>query len=819
MACKLEQVIKTYYKSDPLSRGELKNTVAKAYKNKGFTDEEITKITNMIEERFNIRFKKESQQYLNRLMKSDPSMRKPDLEKIMKLIESGAYDNNSIKNIIKERYGLPVLTGAESKKIMSEMDRIAKLNPESDAYQIGLARVKSIIESKTPVKGTDVINSIVNTALLGNIKTQVANVSGNAVEAALEITGNATVSPWVDKIINAVAKKYIPNHQGMRTASLPSVKTLLQGFGKGASTTISDSLGGLQMSELKGLSSTDKVKKIMGAIWEVEPIKRNLTGITDDKFNLTRRLNIPKEVTWNGKKIPIVSEISRFGRILENTVRTVAGLGDNTFSKPYYDDVLNQIKKANKINTITDEMKNVARGVAQERTYSDYNILSMAAEGFRNLPSLAMQRLGSRAPESMRPLLNKVTDAAQVYFNSLGRFGFTTANLVKRGMEYSPLGVVEGLAKLGYGIKTGTLNMQQQRHIVDLITRGILGTTVVAPASVYAFKNKIFNLKEKEDYQVERLKQETQMLPYSVKIGDKNVTIDWLQPLSYSMIAAGEFSKGSKEDKTWYDSMVSGLENTFNVYGEQPAAQSMKRLFGKEYSADESFGERAVASSLEPIKQLVPTVSGQTAVYNDENKRELYSPKFFEKNLVNPVKNKIPFLRETLPEKVGLLGKTQKEYYGDNDFINSYVARWRTGDFKPNEVEKEILELYDKTKNVEVIPAYSVKQVTYTDKNGNEQKFILTGQERSDYQRNLGTYAEKYIGELIKLKGYKNLKKDLNYNDAANEITKVIANSREYAKEMFLNSKGVEQKSKKKTFDTVKTPTLKRGKNGGSGKY
>lgn len=798
MNCRLENIIKKYYKSDPLTRGELKKVVADGYKKHGYTEEQINKITEMIDQRFNARFKKESEQYLKRLLKSDPSIKKADLEKVMKLIQSGAYDDYSIKNIVKEKYGLPVLTQEEGKKIMAEMDRISTLDPNSKEYQLGLAKTKLIVESKIPVRGSDIFNSVVNTSLLGNIKTQVANVSGNAVEGALEITGNATISPWVDKVVASVAKKYIPNYQSVRTATLPSVKTLVSGFKEGGKTTISDALGGLEMSELKGLNANQKIKKIMGAIWEAEPIRRNLTGITDDKFNLTRRLAIPKDIYYKGKRIPIASEVSRFGRIIENTVRTVAGVGDNTFSKAYYDDVLNQIKKANKTNVVTDEMKEVARNVAQERTYADYNLLSMAAEGFRNIPRLAMDRFGNRAPESMRPLLNKITDSVQVYFNSLGRFGFTTANLFKRASEYSPIGVVEGLAKLGWGIKNGTLNMQQQRHIVDLMSRGILGSGVVMPASIYAYKEKILNLKDKEDYQAERLRQETQMLPYSVKIGDKNITIDWLQPLSYAIIGAGEFVKGNKEDKDWFDAFVSGLENSFNIYSEQPASQSIKRIFGNEYNKEDSLGERLVASSLEPIKQLVPTLSGQTGQYTDEYKRELYSPDFLEKNLINPIKNKIPFLRETLPKKVGLLGKEQKEYYGDNDFINSYVARWRTGEFKPTPAEKEILDLYNKTKNVDVIPAYSVKVVKEGDK-----KFILTGPERSKYQKDLGTYANELISELIEQDDYIN-EEDINVK--VNAIKSIINNSKEYAKSEFLKDKNLEDEGEEPKSNKLKVP-------------
>ena len=790
----LQSLIGKHFSTDPLKRGELIDEILSKF---NLTREEAGDLANTINKIFDVKFQKSSENYLKRLLKSD---KKQDatLEKVMKLIRAGAYDDVNISNALKEKYGLPVLTSDEAKKLAGMVDELNKMAKDSEEYQIKLAKIRNVIESKQKASIPEIYNSLVSTSLLGNVKTQVANVGGNTVEASLELTGNTLVSPWVDKIIKKVAEKYIPEYKSMRTASLPSIKTLWKGFKDGARITIEDSLGGLQFKELKNISQYERIKRIMGAIWEAEPIRRNLTGIVDDKFKLGRRLYVPKEIVINGKRVPIASELSNIIRITENIVKSVGQFGDNIFSKPYYDDVLNQIKKANKLTEVTDEMKEVAVQVAKERTYADMNLLSMAAEGLRNLPEIAYRNFGNRAPESLRPLLKKSADALQIYFNSMGRFGFTTANLLKRGLEYSPLGLVEGLAKLGYGIRTGKLTPLQQRNIVDLLTRGIMGTAVIAPTAATLYKSGNLTTKEKEDYQAERLKTESQLLPYSLKIGNKYTTIDWMQPLSYSMLAVGEFMKGSKEDKNYYDAIVSGLENTFNVYGEQPFAQSLARLSGKYSSPDEGVGERVVASALEPVKQLVPTVLGQAGAYTDDNKREMYSPSFWEKNLINPIKNKIPGVRESLPKKVGLLGDTQKEYYGKNNLFNTFVARWRTGEYKPNPVEKEMIELYDKTKNVDVIPAYAPKKIEY-----NGKKFMLTGAERSEYQRNLGKYVSEMVGELIEDPMYIGLE---NPEDKVGPIKSIITNSKEYAKDLYLEQKNVEIVNSSKKASKIKVP-------------
>ena len=48
MSCILEETIKKFYKSDPISRGELINDVAASYKSKGFNESEIKEITDLI---------------------------------------------------------------------------------------------------------------------------------------------------------------------------------------------------------------------------------------------------------------------------------------------------------------------------------------------------------------------------------------------------------------------------------------------------------------------------------------------------------------------------------------------------------------------------------------------------------------------------------------------------------------------------------------------------------------------------------------------------------------------------------------------------
>ena len=354
---------------------------------------------------------------------------------------------------------------------------------------------------------------------------------------------------------------------------------------------------------------------------------------------------------------------------------------------------------------------------------------------------------------------------------------------------------------LGYGIKKGVLTPTQQSNIVNLLTRGIVGTGIIAPTAAYMFDKGLLVGKEKQDFQAQNLKSETGMLPYSAKIGDTYTTIDWIQPLSYTMLAVGEYMKGGKDDTTYYDSIISGLENTFNIYGEHPASQSIIKLTGK-YDKEASFGELVAASGVSGLTTLVPTLSGQTATYQDKNKRELYSPSFWEKHLINPIKNKIPGLRETLPEKVGILGETQQEYFGKNDLINSFVARWRTGEYKPNPVEKEILTIYDKTKDVEVIPYKSPKVIRY----GDNKEYVLTGADRSEYQKLLGSYVTNQIARLIEVPSYKRLKTDAL---KASEIKKVIANSSEYAKDEFLKSKNIEIPKIKNVKSKVEIPKIK----------
>jgi hypothetical protein len=247
------------------------------------------------------------------------------------------------------------------------------------------------------------------------------------------------------------------------------------------------------------------------------------------------------------------------------------------------------------------------------------------------------------------------------------------------------------------------------------------------------------------------------------------------------------------------DNMAKGIGDALEFYTDLPMIQTFRKLFGSGYGSS-SLGENVLGVAMEVPKQYYPSMFRKIAYTNDDFRRDPTSESMIEEKLINSVKSSAPGLSKELPIKYSTLGKPMKQYGGNNDFWNVFFNPIKVGEANPTPVQSEIMALYDRTKSNSVFPNVADRFIDY-----NGQKKVLIGQQRSDFQRIMGTKTDEALSKLFSQNDYR--KSSVTDTDRIKAIQSTISNAKTDAIEEMLVELGIEKKKKKKPVKAkIKVP-------------
>ena len=141
----------------------------------------------------------------------------------------------------------------------------------------------------------------------------------------------------------------------------------------------------------------------------------------------------------------------------------------------------------------------------------------------------------------------------------------TLINVLKRGVEYSPIGLMDsltlGVKQLKAGEITGT-------DLCDKISAGLTGTTLVGLGYALAHFGFLKSRGNEEKEKEKAFSKLTGEQNYSVNIGNHSYTIDWVSPTALPLFVGVEaFEELNKEnDKKGFD-IVNSLGTALDVIG------------------------------------------------------------------------------------------------------------------------------------------------------------------------------------------------------------------------------------------------------------
>lgn len=477
-----------------------------------------------------------------------------------------------------------------------------------------------------------------------------------------------------------------------------------------------------------------------------------------------------KKVMSSGK-YEDVSDIEDNRRIYKNGILEGIRKGnsnlleweDGVFLKNHYVRTLARYLTANKINPETaseaqlDRARKYAIKKAQEYTYRDAskvaNWLSKTAKDFKG---------------------------ADFLINGIIPFKKTPINVLKRGIEYSPLGFIKAIttdfAKLKKGVENDGISLGEW---IDGLASATTGTGLFI---IGAFLSNLGALKgdfDDEDKWFEKLRGHQE---YSIELFGVSYTINWAAPSSVPMFMGAAFSSfQSDEDGNWFDNLLSmgasGLEPVLELTMLQGINDALDAV---SYAEDNeklwTLGGNILTSY---ATQGIPTIGGKIANVIDDKRRTKYidpsKGSVTLQTMWDTFSKKVPFLSMTRAEYIDAWGREQ--YTGNviERFFAQFVSPGYASTVDPDPIYDELKAIKESTGEAGVYPEAPRKYITV----GGDRR-DLTKEEYYNVATMSGQTKMNLINEAMDHKYYDKLTDE--------QKAEVIMNIYKYANRLAITS-------------------------------
>ncbi|MBC8534762.1 hypothetical protein, partial [Yeguia hominis] len=412
---------------------------------------------------------------------------------------------------------------------------------------------------------------------------------------------------------------------------------------------------------------------------------------------------------------------------------------DVLFLKRYYISSLAQYLQANQLDTI--QLREGSDALEKARLYA---IREAQKATYRDFSAVAQWLSRSSKTKGFGWAIEAVLP-----------FKKTPINILRRGIEYSPAGLLKTLSKGVYDLKTGKITANE---FIDGIASGLTGTAIMAVGMALRSLGMIRGGFDDDDEEAFAKLQGEQV--YSVKIGDTSYTVDWMAPLSMPLFIGVELMSALEkgmENLTFSDvseALLNITEPMFNL-SMLDGLNSMIDSVSYQDNKLTAIGVEAVSSYLQ---QAFPTLGGQIARTIDQNQRTTYTDKN-NKWLLPEVQY---FLQRVISKTPGLsfLNQPRLNVWGEeqedpNVLLRAFENFLSPGYFDTldsNAVETEIGDVYERTKEKSVLPKRAEKAFAV-----NGERKNLTAKEYTLYSKLRGQLSYEILDDMINLNGYTDL--------------------------------------------------------------
>lgn len=573
-----------------------------------------------------------------------------------------------------------------SKQFSSQKTQLdLKVSPET-MQQILTAETLEERQSAVDAAGAEIMRQIPPTlvdklnawrylAMLGNPRTHIRNLVGNAV-----FMPEVGIRNKVAASMQAVAQRMGWMDASERTRNATPIKKEYREFAK----------------------ADAKEEKVVKALKDGEKY------LTDSQQGFS---DAPKRRSFGN------SAAGNVAQALSDFTGNALAAEDMIAKRYYYTRALASYMQAQNMDlqTATEQQLTEARTFAvQEAMKNTYNNRNAIVEGLIGAENWLRKRKGGRAV------------AAAI--EGIIPFKNTPANVIARGVEYSPVGLVKTVVSDTIQLKKGKLSLS---NYIDNLASGLTGTGMFALGmwlrSIGAITGSIDN---DDEGKFEKLKGEQE---YAFRVFGKSYTADWLAPGGISMFTGADFfdmmaDSGAFRLTDMFTSLEKLTEPVYNL--------TMLDSINSVFDAD-SPSEKGLTALQNYLGQFVPTILGQITRTIDPVRRANYTDKnswipadiqYF----LNKQKNKIPGLSTLSTPYVDAFGRQD---VSDNVWLRAFenfISPGYLNDLQEDNVTA-MIDQVAKESDEDVFPSSVAKYISV-----NSERKNLTAEQWTQYQTQAG---------------------------------------------------------------------------------
>lgn len=424
------------------------------------------------------------------------------------------------------------------------------------------------------------------------------------------------------------------------------------------------------------------------------------------KYAMSDYEAVQEVILSGGKYVDTFQGIDKHRTIYKTKILEAARKGNSAaldaedawFCKPAY---ANALAKWYKANGITAEQLNTGKvpeetiikaqttaiKEAQKATYRDTNWFSAQ-----------VSRLGK--------VDNKV---AAMLIEGVLPFKKTPANILARAVEYSPVGLIKSLAldtkKVKAYVNGDIENGMSPAEFIDDISAGLTGSALMGLGILLASWG-VLSGGDDDDEKQNYFDELSGKQNYALSIGGLSITLDWLAPESMPLFVGVELFNSlsnKNEDKGFWQNLASSVMSLSTPMFEMSMLQSVNDLFDNLRYIKQGQGAFKIVSSMAAnyISQYFPTLFGQAERSFEEAQRETT---YVDRNsavgselqyMWGKIANKVPFYDFSQIPYIDAWGRTEETGNLFERMLNNFVNPAYVKKERPTEIDGELERLYD----------------------------------------------------------------------------------------------------------------------------
>lgn len=631
---------------------------------------------------------------------------------------------------LNEEYGDDKAPKLKIDQTLAEQFMKAADQAERDAV---LANIYRDIGKQMPSRFKDKWNAWRYLAMLGNVRTHVRNIFGNAFFMPV-VAAKDVVATGIEKAVYRLSGGKMERSKEFVTGK--GGKALLEAAAQDYAKVADVAMGGGKYSDFANANKYIEEGRVIFKI--VKPLEA------------ARKANsraLDREDAW--------------------------------FSKPHYAYAMAQYCKA---NGITAEM--IAKGgdkvvkareyaikEAQKATYRDTNAFSQAIS--------ELGRMGRNSKNGAKRTIATVMEG-------ILPFRKTPANILARGVEYSPIGLLNGFKQAIFDVQKGT---KTAAEAIDAISAGLTGTGLLALGLFWAAQGVVRGHGDDDDKKNDFMELAGHQA-YALELPNgTSVTLDWLAPECLPFFVGvnlWELTDGGDKPATMAD-WLTAISQVSEPMLEMSCLQSLNDVFDSVGYASSNglpgLPTALVNAATSYVSQGIPTILGQAERTGEGLRYTTFTSK--NSKLTNNVQYalgrasaKIPIWDYSQIPYIDAWGRTESTGEVGTRAFNNFLNPAYTSTVDMSAMEEELLRLYEDT-GESVLPRRASKYF-----NVDKKRVDLTGEQYVTYAQKKGSEAYKWLTELTQNATYRSMSDE----EKADCIARIYSAANEVAKAEVVSS-------------------------------